>query len=199
MTAVSLSPCVPQDYAEALTWYRLAAGQGDINAQGNLGHMYAHGEGVRQDCAEGLKWYRLAADQGDVVSQANLGTIYFRGECAPRDYAEALKWYRLSADQGFVGAQYTLGELYAKGEGVPRDYVVAHMWYSLAAAQAERGGGDLSKSAQAKYTFPANSNQYRFNNEFISNQKLLTLHSIASFDLQLSVAPRPHGEPPQSG
>ena len=111
--------------------------------------MYAHGEGVRQDCAEGLKWYRLAADQGDVVSQANLGTIYFRGECAPRDYAEALKWYRLSADQGFVGAQYTLGELYAKGEGVPRDYVVAHMWYSLAAAQAESGGGDLSKSAAA--------------------------------------------------
>jgi hypothetical protein len=48
---------------------------------------------------------------------------------------------------------------------------------------------------QAKYTFPANSNQYRFNNEFISNHKLLTLHSIASFDLQLSVAPRPHGEP----
>ena len=44
---------------------------------------------------------------------------------------------------------------------------------------------------QAKYTFPANSNQYRFNEEFISNQKLLTLHSIASFDLQLSVAPRP--------
>jgi hypothetical protein len=43
--------------------------------------------------------------------------------------------------------------------------------------------------------FPANSNQYRVNNEFISNQKLLTLHSIASFDLQLSVAPRPHGEP----
>ena len=29
----------------------------------------------------------------------------------------------------------------------------------------------------------------------LSNQKLLTLHSIASFDLQLSVAPRPHGEP----
>jgi hypothetical protein len=79
---------VPQDYAEALTWYRLAAGQGDINAQGNLGHMYAHGEGVRQDCAEGLKWYRLAADQGDVVSQANLGTIYFRGECAPQQFGD---------------------------------------------------------------------------------------------------------------
>jgi hypothetical protein len=47
---------------------------------------------------------------------------------------------------------------------------------------------------RTKYTFPANSNQYRFNNEFISNQKLLTLHSIASFDLQLSVAPPPHGE-----
>ena len=43
--------------------------------------------------------------------------------------------------------------------------------------------------------FPRKLEPYRFNNEFIINQKLLTLHSIASFDLQLSVAPRPHGEP----
>jgi TPR repeat protein len=32
---------VPRDYAEALRWYRKAADQGDANAQGNLGTMYA--------------------------------------------------------------------------------------------------------------------------------------------------------------
>jgi hypothetical protein len=47
---------------------------------------------------------------------------------------------------------------------------------------------------QAKYTFPGNSNQYRFNNEFISTQKLLTLHSIASFDLQLGHTVNRHNQ-----
>ena len=31
---------VPQDYKEAVKWYRLAAEQGNANAQTNLGNMY---------------------------------------------------------------------------------------------------------------------------------------------------------------
>jgi TPR repeat protein len=42
---------VPQDYAEAVRWYRLAAGQGNAKAQYNLGLMYYNGEGVPQDYA----------------------------------------------------------------------------------------------------------------------------------------------------
>lgn len=37
---------VPQDYAEAVRWYRLAAEQGYAFAQYNLGHIYSTGEGV---------------------------------------------------------------------------------------------------------------------------------------------------------
>ncbi len=40
---------VPQDYQEALKWYRLAAEQGNAIAQYNLGFMYDNGEGVPQD------------------------------------------------------------------------------------------------------------------------------------------------------
>ena len=138
-----------RDYATALQLLRPLAEQGFAKAQYDLGAMYSSGLGVARDYAEAVKWYRLAAAVGFAKAQYGLGTMYARGEGVPQDYAEALTWYRLSADQGFVGAQYTLGELYAKGEGVPRDYVVAHMWYSLAAAQAEGGGGDLSKSAAA--------------------------------------------------
>ena len=42
--------------------YRLAAEQGNPNAQVNLGHMYAAGSGVAQDDAEAMRWYRLAAE-----------------------------------------------------------------------------------------------------------------------------------------
>ena len=43
---------VPQNYAEAVKWYRLAADQGDARAQFNLGFMYGTGQGVPQNYAE---------------------------------------------------------------------------------------------------------------------------------------------------
>ena len=65
---------MPQDYAEAVKWYRLAADQGYASAQADLGSMYASGRGVPQDDAEAVKWFRLAADQGDVWAQLNLAS-----------------------------------------------------------------------------------------------------------------------------
>ena len=54
---------VPQDYAEAVRWYRLAAEQGNAVAQFNLGVQYANGEGVPEDDVEAVRWYRLSAEQ----------------------------------------------------------------------------------------------------------------------------------------
>ena len=48
---------VPQNYTEALKWYRLAAEQSYARAQNSLGAMYANGQGVPQDYAEALKWF----------------------------------------------------------------------------------------------------------------------------------------------
>ena len=67
---------VPQDYAEAVKWYRLAAEQGNAKAQYNLAVMYDNGEGVPQDYAEAVKWYRLAAEQGDAKAQHSVGRKY---------------------------------------------------------------------------------------------------------------------------
>ena len=55
---------VPQDYAEAVKWYRKAAEQGDATAQFNLGTDYAKGQGVPQDYVLAHMWLNLAAAQG---------------------------------------------------------------------------------------------------------------------------------------
>ena len=55
---------VPQDYAQAVKWYRLAADQGDAKAQYNLGFACANGEGVTQDYVQAHMWFNLAAAQG---------------------------------------------------------------------------------------------------------------------------------------
>jgi uncharacterized protein len=67
---------VPEDDAEAVKWYRMAAEQGLANAQLNLGVMYDYGQGVPEDDAEAVKWYRMAAEQGLANAQFNLGYMY---------------------------------------------------------------------------------------------------------------------------
>jgi TPR repeat protein len=122
---------VPQDYKEALKWYRLAAEQGYADAQMNLGFMYYKGHGVPQDYKEAARLYRLLSKQGFARAQYKLGGMYAEGEGVPQDYKEAARLYRLSAEQGYAFAQYFLGWMYAEGEGVPEDYASAHMWWNI--------------------------------------------------------------------
>ena len=98
-----------KDYASALSLFRSLAEKGDAKAEGNLGVLYSHGEGVRQDYAEALKWYRRAAEQGDPHAQFNIGVLYDHGTGVDQSYAEALKWYELAAAKGDVLAHLNLG------------------------------------------------------------------------------------------
>jgi hypothetical protein len=106
---------VPQDYAEAVRWYRKAADQGDPQGQDGLAFMYFRGQGVPQDYAEAVHWYRKAADQGYARSQYNLGNMYYYGQGLPQDRADAGRWYHKAADQGDEYAQRALG---LKGPGL---------------------------------------------------------------------------------
>src|SRR5208283_2323301 len=47
---------VPQDYAEAVKWFRKSADQGNDRAQNGLGVCYYNGQGIAQDYAEAMKW-----------------------------------------------------------------------------------------------------------------------------------------------
>ena len=91
---------VPQDYAEAVRWYRLAAEQGNALGQGKLGNMYFGGLGVPQDYVEAVKWYRLVAEQGNADAQFTLGLMYENGWGVPQDYVLAHMWFNLAAAQG---------------------------------------------------------------------------------------------------
>jgi TPR repeat protein len=91
---------VPQNHTEAVRWLRLAADQGDAEAQSNLGNMYLKGTGIKQSVAEAMRWYRRAADQGLAVAQFNVGFGYVSGQGVLQDYVMAHMWFSLSAGQG---------------------------------------------------------------------------------------------------
>ena len=128
---------IPQDYAEAVRWYRLAVEQGSARGQNNLGISYANGSGVPMNKEEAARWYRLAADQGLAAAQSNLGFLYSTGQGVSMNKAEAARWYRLAAEQGQARAQTNLGRLYQDGQGVPMNKEEAARLYRLAAEQGD--------------------------------------------------------------
>ena len=123
------------EYDRAVPLLKVAAEQGDADAQCNLGYCYEKGLGLKEDKAEAVKWYRKAAEQGFAAAQNNLGVCYRKGEGVEQDYAEAVKWYRKAAEQGDADAQYNLGLCYENGRGVAQDYAEAVKWYRKAAEQ----------------------------------------------------------------
>ena len=68
------------DFATALWEWKPLAEQGNADAQGDLGLMYANGHGVPQNDKTAVKWYRLAAEQGHAYAQNGLGAMYDNGQ-----------------------------------------------------------------------------------------------------------------------
>lgn len=124
-----------QNFAEAAKLWKMAAEQGDAEAQDNLGSCYEYGNGVAQDYAEAYKWYSKAAEQGNANAQYDLGFCYEYGNGVAQDYTEAYKWYKEAAEQGHDLAQCDLGGFYYNGKGVVQDYGEACKWYRKAAEQ----------------------------------------------------------------
>src|SRR5229473_3485035 len=123
---------------EAARQYRVAAGQGDAEAQANLGFFYQEGRGcLAKDDREAARLYKLAADQGNPAGQAGLGFFYEQGRGGlAKDDREAARLYKFAADQGNAFAQNTLGAFYALGRGgLLKDDREAARLYKLAADQ----------------------------------------------------------------
>ncbi|MSO21522.1 MAG: sel1 repeat family protein [Acidobacteria bacterium] len=132
---------VPQDTAEAVKWYRMAAEQGVVEAANILGVTYQMGgRGFPADFAEALKWHRVAAEIGSANSQYAVGLAAQAGSGVPADYVEAAKWFRLAAEQGHGDAQLNLGILYSglrnsASQSITEDFPEAIKWYEKAADQ----------------------------------------------------------------
>ena len=120
----------PEDDAEAVRWFRMAAEQGHAGAQFNLGLMYAEGRGVPEDHAAAADWYRMAAEQGHAGAQTNLGVMYAEGQGVAKDDVEATRWFRKAARQVQAGLGLELGF-----RDVPAAYAEAVRWFHMTAEQ----------------------------------------------------------------
>jgi TPR repeat protein len=128
------------DYANADRWLRLAATQGNADAQFWLGNGYEQNWFGGSDYGEAIRWLREAADQGLPDAQFCLGRMYEDGEGIPENFEIAARWYRKAADHfpfipgmrvgGVFEAEGRLVDLYRNGR-LKRDYGQAYLWSAI--------------------------------------------------------------------
>jgi len=93
---------VPQDYKTAVKWYRLAAEQGNANAQTNLGWMYDNGTGVLQDYVRAHMWFNIAAISGE-SKNASKNRDIVAGKMTPSQLEKAQDLARECVRKKFKG------------------------------------------------------------------------------------------------
>lgn len=139
---------VVPDYADADRWLRMAATQGDADAQFWLGAGYEQGRFGVVDYREALKWLRESARQGLPNAQFCLGQMYEDGEGVPESDLLAASWYRKTADHsptylgGVWQAEVQLAYMYRDGR-LPEDNVQTYMWFAIVG-----GDGDMKRVAR---------------------------------------------------
>ena len=84
---------VDKDNRKALTWYHLAADQGNVSAQFIIGIRYGLGEGVDRNHKKAFQWCCKAAAQNNPRAQAVLGVIYAQGEGVQNSEHLAYNWF----------------------------------------------------------------------------------------------------------
>jgi len=118
------------DYTKAVSEWRGPAGQGDADAQFNLGQAYKLGRGVTTDLKLAQDMYEKAAKQGHQQAEANLGLILFQNG----DRQGAMPWLQKAADRGEPRAQYVLGTALFNGDLTQKDWVKAYALMTRASA-----------------------------------------------------------------
>lgn len=88
---------INKNYSEALRLFKLAAKQGESQAQANLGTMYYNGIGTPQNYKEAFKWYKVAAEKNNSTAQGMLGLMYGKGLSVPQDLVLAYFWANIAA------------------------------------------------------------------------------------------------------
>lgn len=69
---------IPSDYTQAAYWIRLAAEQGNPNAETHLASLYEFGQGVSLDYAAAYLWYARAAAAGQKSGAEQLKSLKHR-------------------------------------------------------------------------------------------------------------------------
>ena len=126
-----------KNYKEALKWWTKAAEKNHVDAQFNLGVLYANGQGMEHpNYQEALKWWTKAAEKDHVDALNELNNLGVQYQMA-QDYQKALECYTVAAKKGNALAQNNMAKMYFEGRGVEPNFRNSERLWLLAAQQGD--------------------------------------------------------------
>ena len=112
---------MPQDFKQALFWFKLAAGKGNVAAQYNLGLAVELGKGEPRSPTQALSWYKKAAGAGGTYPPCWRSPGFIATARASTKTSPPRRAAESAAKTGDPHAQDELGALYRLGVGVEPD------------------------------------------------------------------------------
>jgi TPR repeat protein len=138
---------------QALSFYKLAAERGHVEAQASLGLMYEYGQdGVEVDFEKSMKWYLKSAAQGFPYSVYLVGVNYHRGRGVAKSLSLAEYWFKRGAYNGNGAAMMSLSPTAQKRvkddlfEAMKEDAQDGEVSAQYKLATAYKNGDDVEKS-----------------------------------------------------
>ncbi len=107
----------PQDRVRALEYYRIAADEGNAEAQRITGICYLKGTYTKSDHSQAHRYLSMAAEQSDREALYYLGTMAEDGIGAAKNMEEAFRLYLEAAQKGYRPALKKTAFMYLDGIG----------------------------------------------------------------------------------
>jgi hypothetical protein len=142
----------PQNYSNALRWYRRAAAQDHAEAHFKVGQMFENSVGVPRDFGAAFDAYSAAAALGHKDAELKMAEFYARGLGTYPDVTQAAELLGEAAQAGNQEAFDALVELWDSGQvpkGVLSDDIIARMDAVLAERRAEDSQIEYSEEEAA--------------------------------------------------
>lgn len=146
-----------QSFAKAVALYKMAAENGNRQAQENLGYCYYYGRDMDVDYEKAFHYFALGAFGGSLTSLYKIGDMYRHGLYVKKNEREAFLIYHrclaqmTEADQAAVAGpvRLRLGDMYLNGIGTessPEDALLHYSVAELALLQMVKRGDAMYKN-----------------------------------------------------
>ncbi len=176
-----------KDYSKAVEYFKLAAKQGNSDANTGLGFCYMEGKGVSKDLEKAKYYFSLASATGDEAAIQNLGYLLQQDDNGnkKRLAKKSIKQLTLEAEQGNPDSQYELSSRYITGMALDKEHFGEGMyWLHRCVCQNHPGGIYILKKLLMQ-----NQNDFLFKEikkglsyEYMLRQDVATYPSILGFE-----------------
>lgn len=162
---------VQKDQAQALAYYRKAAGLGSVHAQTCAGVMYYKGYGVAKNIKMAKQYLQPAANRGSIEALRSLGWMCYNGEYSfLTGKGKAFEFWMKASKLGDAESQINVATSYLGDTwGEEQSYRKAAFWFMCAYQNRKATQNQINEAKEKLNALSRHVNLNAIRDEVVSN------------------------------